>query len=118
MILIVASNPELSGVWARHLERHGHVVVQSFSQAEAVANLQWHEVDTLVLDLMLQDGSALAVADYASYRRPSARVVFVTNSTFFSDGSIFNHTQNTVAFLHDTTPPNDLAAIVDYHGRA
>ena len=36
-------------------------------------------------------GVAMAVADFASYRRPEARVIFVTNTSFFSDGSIFAH---------------------------
>ena len=75
-------------------------------------------VDVIVLDLMLTNGSAIAVADYASYRWPDTRVVFVTNSTFFSDGSIFNHVPNAAAMVTEQTPPNDLAAIVEYHGRA
>ncbi len=75
-------------------------------------------VDVIVLDLMLEYGSAIAVADYASYRWPETRVVFVTNSTFFSDGSIFNHIPNAVALVQEQTPPCDLAAIVEYHGRA
>jgi len=45
--------------------------------------------DVIVLDLALEEGSALAVADFASYRHPDARVIFVTNASFFSDGSIF-----------------------------
>ncbi len=118
VVLIVASNPDLSKIWARHLERLGHQVSVVSSQGEAVVFLCTNAVDVIVLDLMLCDGSAIAVADYASYRWPQAKVVFVTNSTFFSDGSIFNHFPNAAAFIQDKTPPNDLAAIVEYHGRA
>lgn len=117
VVLIVASNPALSVVWARHIERQGHRVVLVHSQDAAVAYMSEHAVDVIVLDLMLEDGAALAVADYASYRHPNSAIVFVTNSTFFSDGSIFNHIPNAAAFVEEQTPPGDLAAIVAYHER-
>lgn len=118
MILIVASNPELSRIWAGHLERQGESVSVVASEREAVAHLRDHGADVIVLDVMLKDGSPFAVADVASYRHPDARIVFVTKSTFFSDGSLFTHIPNTAAVLQEQTPPNDLAAIVAYHGRA
>ncbi len=73
------------------------------------------DFDIIVLDLVLEDGSALAVADFASYRRPEARVIFVTNTTFFSDGSIFAHSPNACAFVQSETPPEDLAAMVEHY---
>ncbi len=118
MILIVASNPDLSRVWGRHLKRQGQDVEILNSQEEAVDYLHDNTAEVIVLDLMLQAGSAIAIADFASYRRPEARIVFVTNNTFFSDGSLFTHIPNTAAILQEQTPPNDLAAIVAYHGRA
>ena len=117
VVLIVASNPALSVIWAKHLERQGHDVVLVHSQDAAVSFMSECSVDVIVLDLMLEDGAALAVADYASYRRPEAAIVFVTNTTFFSDGSIFNHIPNAAAFIGEQTPPGDLAALVEYHGR-
>lgn len=118
MILIVASNPELSSLWARHLERQNHVVHVVTSQEEAVAYLCDHQPDVLVLDVMLEDGSSVATADFASYRRPHTRIVFVTRSTFFADGSLFQHIPNTAAIIPERTNPTDLAEIVAYHGRA
>ncbi len=117
VVLIVASNPALSVIWARHLERQGHSVVLVHSQDTAVNFMSENAVDVIVLDLMLEDGAALAVADYASYRHPQSVIVFTTNTTFFSDGSIFNHIPNAAAFVEEQTPPGDLAAIVEYHGR-
>jgi hypothetical protein len=38
---------------------------------------------------VLKEGSALPVADYIKLNQASANVVFVTDTTFFSDGSIF-----------------------------
>ena len=43
------------------------------------------------------------------------RFFFVTNTTFFSDGSIFAHAQNARAFLQSNTPPEDLAAMVVHY---
>lgn len=118
MILIVAGNPDLAEVWARHLERQMQEVILTTSEADAVSCLRENAVDVIVLDLMLAKGSAFAVADYASYRRPGARIVFVTRTSFFSDGSLFRHVPNTAAILQEDAPPSDLAEIVAYHGRA
>ena len=61
--------------------------------------------------------SAIALADFASYRRPDAKVIFVSSSSFFSDGSIFQLSGNAHAFLPSSTPPEDLAAVVEHHAR-
>jgi DNA-binding response OmpR family regulator len=114
-VLIVEANAGLAGLWSRHLERLGCEVQVAASQEAAVALLQKSAVDVIVLDLMLQDGSAFAVADFASYRQPEARVVFVSRSTFFSDGSIFNLVPNACGFFRIDTPPEDLAAIVRHY---
>lgn len=115
-VLIVESRPELSVLWKRHLERQGYAVAEAHSQDDAVSHLSTTPADIIVLDLVLNQGSALAVADFASYRHPDARVIFVTDTTFFSDGSIFNHASNACAFLPAGTPPEDLAAMVAHYG--
>lgn len=115
-VLIVESRRELGVLWQRHLERQGATVSLVRGQDEAVEHLSDHSADIIVMDLVLDDGSALAVADFASYRHPEARVIFVTDTTFFSDGSIFNHSSNACAFVPAGTPPEDLAAMVEHYG--
>ncbi len=73
-------------------------------------------MDVIVLDLILSDGSAFAVADFSSYRQPDAKVIFVTNSTFFSDGSIFRHIPNACAMVPAETRPEDIGALVEHYG--
>jgi CheY-like chemotaxis protein len=120
-VMIVESNAALAGLWASHLERLGARVQVAGSEAAAVALLDHdHEsqaCDVIVLNLVLSDGSAFAVADFASFRRPKARIIFVTGTTFFSDGSIFQHVPNACAFLPAATPVEDLAALVEHYGR-
>ena len=115
-VLIAESNPELLALWAAHLERHGATVLRASDELDAIEALDRETVDVIVLDLVLQSGSAFAVADFASYRQPDARVIFVTNTSFFSDGSIFRHIPNACAFLPTATAPEDLAAVIDYYG--
>lgn len=91
-------------------------VARASGQDEAIHHLCENETDILIMDLVLTEGSALAVADYASYRQPKAQVIFVTNTSFFSDGSIFSHAQNACAFVQSATPPEDLAAMVEHYG--
>ena len=114
-VLIVESVPDLASVWKPHLERQGMSVACVTEQSEAIAHLSDKTVDTIILDLVIEEGSALAIADYANYRQPHAQVVFVTNTTFFSDGSIFAHSANARAFVQSETPPEDLAAMVAYY---
>ena len=115
-VLIVESSPELGTLWRRHLERQGMDVTCVTTQEEAIACLSAEPVEIIILDLVLAEGSALAVSDFASYRRPDARVIFVTDTTFFSDGSIFAHSSNAQAFLPSSTSPEDLAAMVEHYG--
>ena len=116
-VLIVESDTELAGLWQRHLERRGATVSLATSQEGAIEVLQGEEpVDVIVLDLLIEPGSAFAVADFASYRLPDAKVIFVTRTTFFSDGSIFRHIPNACAFVRAETPLDDLAALVEHYG--
>ena len=114
-VLIVESKPELGSLWQRHLERQGAKVTLVHSQEAAIVALYGTDFEIIVLDLVLDRGSALAVADFASYRRPDARVIFVTNTSFFSDGSIFAHSPNACAYVQSATPPEDLAALVEHY---
>lgn len=115
-VLIVESQAELGKLWQRHLERHGMEVARVQCREAAVSFLATHPVDIIILDLVIEDGAALAVSDYANYRRPDAKVIFVTSTSFFSDGSIFAHCANARAYVQAGTPPEDLAAMVDYYG--
>jgi DNA-binding response OmpR family regulator len=116
-VLIVEGNHELGQLWRRHIVRYGHEVVLADSQSQAMSALAGPPFSIVVLNLVLEGGSAFAVADVLSYRHPQARVIFVTNSRFFSDGSIFQLIANTAAFLPSDSAPADLAAVVDWHGQ-
>ena len=117
-VLIVDSSPELGQIWKRHLERQGMEVSLVQDQDEAIAALQHSAAELIVLDLVLEEGSAFAVADYANYRHPETRVIFTTNSSFFSDGSIFQHSANACAFVPKQVDPDDLSAMVAHYGKA
>lgn len=116
-VLIVQSNGPLGTVWKRHLERLHASVTHVETGDDALTLLQINTYDVIVLDLVLREGSALTIADFAQFNQPRANVVFVTDTTFFSDGSIFAHSANARAFMETTTPPDDLAAIVHHYGQ-
>ncbi|WP_296424815.1 response regulator [Yoonia sp.] len=115
-VLIVQSNANLGELWKRHLERLDANVVLVQTGARALNLIETTVFDVIVLDLVLREGSALTVADLAQFRQPDANVVFVTDTTFFSDGSIFRHSANARAFIETTTPAKDLAEIVHHYG--
>ena len=114
-VLIVEANEELGHCWAMHLQREGLRAVRAASNDEATEALRQDRYDAIVLDLGLPGDSAIAVADFASYRQPEARVIFVTGGHAYADGSIFALSGNASACLNTRVPPEDLAAIVSYH---
>ena len=85
------------------------------AQGTAVQALQDQNFELIVLDLVLENGSAFAISDFANYRRPAAQVMFVTNTSFFSDGSIFQHCSNACAYVQSATPPEDIAMMVTHY---
>jgi len=115
-VLITEGNPDLGRLWCRHLERRGCEVILTHSQHDAVHAIRNNDVDVIVLNLVLQEGSAFAIADFASYRSPKARIIFVTDTSFFSDGSIFQHIPNACAMMGSQMPPEDLTALVEHYG--
>lgn len=115
-VLIVETVRPLAELWGRAVERSGASVKLASTADAALAALATTAFDVIVLDLNLAAGGALSVADYAAYRHPEARVIFVSSGHFFSDGSIFDHITNASALLPSDTPPDDLAAVVEHHG--
>lgn len=115
--LIVENNEDLGALWAKALGRMDVEALVATSAEAAIAHLQTARPDVILADLDLPDAGALAVADYAAYRHPDLCVIFVTASRFFSDGSIFGHAANACAFLPAHTAPDDLAAVVEFHGK-
>lgn len=114
-VLIVESERELGLVWQRALERLGVKAVLVTAQGAAVQALRDQDFDLIVLDLVLENGSAFAISDFANYRRPAAQVMFVTNTSFFSDGSIFQHCSNACAYVQSATAPEDIALMVTHY---
>lgn len=114
-VLIVEENPNLGRLWSSHLERMGLDVYLVSSQSIAVTALEEMPFNAIILNLVLKTGSAFAVADYASYKRPESKIIFVSDTSFFSDGSIFALAPNACALVREQMPPRDLAAIVAHY---
>lgn len=114
-ILIVEENQNLAHLWTAALYRLGAHVHHARSISTAIHAICETAFDVIILDLICQDTGTMTVADFAAYRSPNARVIFVTNTRFFSDGSIFDLCQNTAGFVPSHTPPEDLAALVQHH---
>ncbi len=114
-VLIVECECELGLIWQRALERLGVQVVLVTDQATAVQALRDQSFELIILDLVLENGSAFAISDFANYRRPAAQVMFVTNTSFFSDGSIFQHCSNACAYVQSATAPEDIAMMVTHY---
>ena len=114
-ILIVQHNEDLSELWSRFLQRQGVEVLQAATQLEAINMLRFEDFDALVLDLVLPDGGAIAISDYATYRCPDVPIIAVTSTSFFSDGSIFDLIPNARSLMRTPLRPDDLAAVLEHY---
>jgi DNA-binding NarL/FixJ family response regulator len=87
------------------------------SQAQAVAEMFSLAPAVVLIDLDLAQGSPIAVADFTSYRHPDARVIFISDSDMFSDGSLFAHCGNVHAHVGRGMAEPDMVALVAHHAR-
>lgn len=115
-VLIVENNPVLGSLWCRHIQRQGRLCQLVCSQSAAIEALRTTNIRVVIVNLRLEDGSTLALTDYISYRYPNIKVIAVTSDGFFSDGSVFNVISNASAMVQQETTPEDLDALVEYHG--
>lgn len=92
------------------LERAGHCVVRTTNMAHALAQFRNFEPDLLVMELMLDDQTALPLADYAAFARPSAEVVLIVRQGLFPNGELYQMATNLAWILRD---PQDTSAMVD-----
>ena len=114
-VLIVESKRHRAELWRRALERlgaHFDIASSQDQAADMAAAATYHIV---VLDLILDEGSAFAVADFMNYRQPDAQVIFIISTSFFSDGSIFQLFSNDCAYVQSETAPDDLATIIEHY---
>jgi DNA-binding NtrC family response regulator len=116
-VLIVEQDRDLAAIWAGFLTREGALVTVAATEAEARAALGRQPFDALVLDVELEGGQALAVADFATYRNPEMPIIAVTARGFFSDGAIFELIPNARGLLRAPLRLEDMAALVAHYGR-
>ena len=113
-VLIVEHNEDLGRIWARFLERQGLDVELAGSQKDAIQKMRFSDYDALVLEIVLPDGGAIAISDYATYRFPNIPIITVTSGSFFSDGSIFDLMPNARGIMRTPFRVDDLAALLEH----
>lgn len=113
-VLVAQQNAELGKLWAGFLEREGFVTTLVTSQSEALTQLRAQEFDALILEMVLPDGGAIAIADFAAYRMPDVPIITVNSTSFFSDGSIFQLIPNVHSVMQAPVEGKDLAAMVSH----
>lgn len=114
-ILIVERDAQLAEIWERHLARAGFVVWRAKDAPDACQMVSDMDFAVIIANVVLERGSAFGVVDIASDRNPEVQVIFVTNTRFFSDGSIFQLCSNACAYVRTGTQPDDLTAMVAHY---
>lgn len=107
---------DLAQMWARFLMREGIVCTIAGSEAQAFSALRQTNYAAIILDIELETGNALAVADFATYRDPDVPIITVTAARFFSGGEVFDLVPNARGMLPSPPRLDDLAAITAHYG--
>ncbi|NNU79600.1 response regulator [Halovulum dunhuangense] len=113
-VLVVHENGDLCGIWARFLKRSGFSVKVATSPADAEYQLASADFDVLVVEPELEGHGGLSVADMATFRNPEIRILAVTASSFFSEGTIFDLIPNARGVLRTPVRLEDLGAYIDH----
>ncbi|MEM6375210.1 MAG: response regulator [Pseudomonadota bacterium] len=117
-VLIVENDQDLGELWRRHLERSGNRVTLRLDQASAIDELQQSKFDIVILNVVLRGGSAFVITDVVRQNQSETPVIFVNNTSFFADGSIFALSPNARASVRPDTPPEDLTAMVEHFAKS
>ncbi|MEM6579460.1 MAG: response regulator [Pseudomonadota bacterium] len=117
-VLIVENDQALGELWSRHLERAGNRVVLRHDQTSAIDALRETSFDVVVLNVLLRGGSAFLISDEVRTQHPETPVIFVNNSGFFADGSIFALSPNARAYVRPDTPVEDLTAMIEHFAKS
>ena len=113
-VLIVEPNEELARIWAGFLQRQGATVKLVLTQKAAINAMRFQDFDVLVVEVVLPDGGAISISDYAAYRHPNMPIIAVTDSSFFSNGTLFDLIPNARGMMRAPVRPEDLAAVLDH----
>lgn len=117
-VLVIESKDSLDELWIGFLKREGHIVDVAHTQPKAVDKLRFQVWDILIVNLTMQNTSALAISDYATYKNPNISIIALSMRNLFSSGSIFNIMPNLRGLMYHPIRPDDLIAIVDHCGRS
>lgn len=112
-ILVLQENADLGSIWSAFLERRGLTPRLATNAEKAMGFLSRRPYDVLVFDPAVQTG-ALALADFATFRNPDVKILAVTASSFFSDGTLFDLIPNARGVLRQPVRPEDLAAYLEH----
>lgn len=113
--LIVEGMVKIGQIWGNHICRAGievDLVADLDAAFEAVGRTGY---DVVVLDLTFGVGAMIGLADYVGFRTPNTQVMYVSDNTRFADGSIFRFSSNACAILCPSTPPSDVASMVEHY---
>ena len=109
-VLLLEPDPKHGAAQEAALEHAGHRVACAATIHEALDRIRSFSPDLLVMELILEDQTALPVADYAAFACPDAEIVFIVRSGLFAHGELYQMTPNLAWIQRD---PCDTCALVD-----
>ena len=97
-------------------------LLEAADEYEAVAALLHATPTVIIVNLALERGSAMAVAEFAAFRRPQTRIIFEMGEGAvvhpFADGAIFGLHENAHGCLTPMMAIEDRVAFVEHHALA
>lgn len=113
-VLLLEDDEGFSFTLQEALRLAGHKVVAVSKCEDAIAALKRQVPDVMVLDLMIGLDMSMNVASYAAYAAPEAEIIFVTGSTLFPSGELFEMVDNARWILRKPVKVADFTRLIDH----
>lgn len=110
LVLVVEDNTALNLAFSETVRMAGYPVLSATSFESAYAKIEDTPPDVLILDLFLDGGMSLDIADFAACSRTDVEIIFVTGSAVFPNAELFRLAGNTTCCLRK---PVDLKHLIE-----
>ncbi|WP_339717328.1 sigma-54 dependent transcriptional regulator [Cyclobacterium amurskyense] len=110
-ILLIEDDLTYSKIISKFLEKNGYEVISSAKVADGLSYYEKHQVDLIITDYRLPDGTGMEVLDKVLYDHPELPVILITN---YSDIRTAVKSMKMGAFEYITKPihPDELLLTV------
>lgn len=111
-VLILENDADLCLILTEALTDEGHDVVVCHTLSEGIDRVSEHVFDVLLLDVFLDIGTSLGVANYGSFASPGTQIIFMSGSSRIDGNELYEKCRDTAYFFRKPVQLADLLDVI------